>query len=150
MPAKKFRFTLQALLEHRQRLEDDAKNIWLSEQAKVLQLEEEHRRIGQEVLRSRDLRGAWQYSSGEDLMNRQFLFEHSLSQLEKARQAMEAQRKIVAEKREAMIFASKERKAMEILRDKQKEEFQREQNKKEQKFLDELGSSLAARKHKNH
>lgn len=86
-------------------------------------------------------------SSGEDLMNRQYLFEQSLSRLEQAKQNMEAARKVVAEKKELMIKASQDRKAMEILHDKQKEEFRREQNKKEQKFLDELGTSLAARKH---
>lgn len=145
MPAKKFRFTLQVLLEHRERLEEDAKNIWLRAQAELRQKEDRHRAIGQEVLSARDLRGAWQISSGEDLMNRQFLFEDSLRRLEQAKGEMEAQRKIVEEKREAMILASRDRKAMEILRDKQKEEFKREQNKKEQKFLDELGSSLAAR-----
>lgn len=146
MPAKKFKFTLQALLDHRIRLEEDAKNEWLKAQSIVLQKEEAHRRIGQEVLAARELRGAWSFSSGEDLMNRQFLFEDSLRRLEEARQDMEACRKIVQEKKEAMILASQNRKAMDILHDKQKEEFKREQNKKEQKFLDELGTSLSSRK----
>lgn len=144
--AKHFRFALQSLLDHRERLEEDAKNQWMLAQVEETKLREAHMEIGREILQNRNTSGSWHAISGEILRAQQDYKEHLMHRLEEARLALEAQREVVAQKQGELLLATRDRKAMEILRDKQKEEFRKAQAKAEQKFMDELGSQSVARR----
>lgn len=139
--AKKFQYKLQAVLRYREMIEDERKrefalaNREVEEQkAKAEQLEEE--RLGlQGDLRKINSGGTLpfnmmlntiRYIAGLDMG-----IVSSRREEERLRQAMEG-------KRQAFINARRDKKALEILRDKKREEYEKELDRERQLVLDEL------------
>jgi flagellar FliJ protein len=139
MPRTSFRFPLQFLLDHKERLEDEAKQRWTKAKQAVHQAEEEHRRIGQELMDARQMLSKFSTVDAEQLQIRLSYREQLNLLLEQKYQQIRELRKEESKMQEALVEAAKERKAMELLKEQRLDEFKREQNRKEQKFMDELG-----------
>ncbi len=137
---KKFRFKLQALLNYREKLEEDAKAALGKEVQKedVMRreldaMDEERHAIAHEQssLFSMNV-GGEQYM--QFIRYQQDLFNRIGLKIEEIKQ----QRVQVEEKRQLLIKATQNKKALDIIRDKKKAEFKKEQNMVETKFLDDI------------
>jgi flagellar FliJ protein len=139
MPRTRFHFSLQFLLDHRLRLEEDAKQQWVQAQQKVRQCELEHKEIGAELLEARELMSNFAVADAQILQLRLNQREILTRQLEEKRLELKDLRAEESKKQQALVQAATDRKAMEILKEQKLLEFRKEQNIKEQKFMDELG-----------
>lgn len=142
-----FQFRLQRVLKYRETIEDTRKKEF-SEISRIYELEAEK-------LRSlREEQGEKLQELGElqrGILNLLvILFYHAY--LARLRTEIDAQEKRVEEvrlekeqKREALIQASKDKKVLERLRERELEAYQKEEDRKLQVFMDEIGTSKAAR-----
>jgi flagellar protein FliJ len=135
----KFRFAMEPVLMYRQKLEEQAQ----MEVAKVVQviakLEDNLERAQAEESQLRKSRadrfaqGAMSMDYGQgDYQN--YLREYQFSMKQQLQQC----KQLLEKKRKELLKKAQEKKALEILRDKQKDEFRKEQLHKEVKFLDDL------------
>ena len=146
---KKFRFTLQRLLDIREARETEVKN----ELMKVLSLQNKER-ILQEELRMKISRYEVQYS--ERIKKGHFSAEEVMSMMrysDVARKAIiEAERRIeglqpeVDRIREKLVVASREKKIVEKLKERKYVEFEYEFNKEMAKENDDMNQKLYHRK----
>jgi flagellar FliJ protein len=146
---KKFRFTLQKLLDIREAKENEIKN----ELMKVLALQNKER-ILQDELRTKIIRYENQYSN--NIKKGQFQPDQMMSILrytDVARKAiLEAERRIesfqpeVVRVREKLVAASRDKKIVEKLKERKYEEFEYEFNKEIAKENDDMNQKLYHRK----
>ncbi|HNX25483.1 MAG TPA: flagellar export protein FliJ [Spirochaetota bacterium] len=146
---KKFRFTLQRLLDIREARETEIKN----ELMKVLSLQNKER-ILQEELRSKISRYEIQYS--ERIKKGFFSAEEVMSMMrytDVARKAIiEAERRIedlqpeVDRIRERLVAASREKKIVEKLKERKFEEYEYEFNREMSKENDDMNQKLYHKK----
>lgn len=146
---KKFRFTLQKLLDIREAKENEIKN----ELMKVLALQNKER-ILQDELRTKIIRYENQYSN--NIKKGQFQPDQMMSILrytDVARKAiLEAERRIesfqpeVDRVREKLVAASRDKKIVEKLKERKYEEFEYEFNKEIAKENDDMNQKLYHRK----
>ena len=135
---RKFKFTLNPVLEHRQRIEEE-KQLVLAERQRELQaaeqelarlngdfkrfstrLREDHAQLSTEELR-------WHYAHLE-FLDRSITMQHAV---------ITQRRNAVETARQDLVEASKERKAMEKLKDKRLSEHRAQEAAFEQKELDD-------------
>lgn len=140
---RRFAFSLQKVLEHRQRLEEQAFRAFSETQRRVYQEREQLAHLM--TLRTQCLRQSFR---GHRLAVQMLDVEQTyLSVLE---QRLEAQRQRVAqaealldERRRALIEAQRERKVLERLREKHYEQWRQEFLRMEQQVLDDLAIARA-------
>ncbi|WP_010249098.1 flagellar export protein FliJ [Acetivibrio cellulolyticus] len=138
----KFVFKLQAVLNLKKQIENNAKN----ELGKAVQELERQKNILKEIEAERDeyigeinsksssgisIGKLKEYSSYISLLKDRI--EHQKNNIKRAQ-------KSVDKYREQLIIAVQERKMMEKLREKKYEEYMKEQQKEEQKVIDEIAS----------
>lgn len=138
--ARRFRFDLEAVLRYREVMEDQRRRDFA--EANRLVEEERLRREGilrersdlqDEIVRSFEERGPFQsVVSTYHMVGR---LEHAAGESQKRQAALEAERE---RRRQALVEARRETRMMETLKDRRREEFNREQEKIEQTLLDEL------------
>lgn len=133
---KKFQFSLQRVLEYRMTLEDQAKARFANVQRMINQTEQEIVELGHE---KRDMMDVREFNLGRLQVQRRYLAE-----LDNEIMAAQSRlRDLHSEHQQALneyVEAQKERKVLEKLRDKQKEDYQLEANHEEQKQLDEMAN----------
>ncbi len=142
-----FRFRYETLLEHRRRLEDAAQRelaqhlrtrMILHDQLRRQQqtIQESKQQLGQSLVGRVDVAAVGrfaQYSGQARLTGQQIV------------QRLAALERTVAEARERLLDASRQRKALEVLRDKHLRQWQREQELLEQNEIDDLTTQRYAR-----
>lgn len=143
----RYRFSLQKLLEAREREEDEKKQDFAKAQ-RIFAREEE--RLGKyllfweecrrEVLQRRDRK----IDVAREAQWRSY-FEYLAAEISRQRETVKHCSRKVEEARIALIKASKERKAIEKLKENEKIEYMRQVNILEQKELDEVGRDLYLR-----
>jgi flagellar protein FliJ len=148
----KFKFALQPILEQRERVERDRQIEVAAIQAERLALEQQLREAH---ATSRGEREAWRsalapanVAGSVDLwMARQqaFAVVSADGRARMIENELPALRKRLEAARTRLAQAAKERRAMELLRDRRYEEWLAAINKKERDFLDELGVQASVR-----
>ena len=141
---KRFRFRLQRILDIRDQIRDELRqelgrrNQELTQQESVLRgLEDELR--GLQVTQDGIITASELMLTGAYALRVQQLIEGQIVKVEEARLA-------VVEARERYIQANKDAKALEMLKDKKREEYQQELLKEEINQLDEVASQRAGAK----
>ncbi len=145
---KRLEFSLQSVLELRLREEDKAKMALAEKERELRDRQRDQEEAHQSLLQ-------FQRDEKESRARGRFVEEFALSVswrhklklelLEKAQQVQEVMRDIDIV-RGKLIEATKRRKGIELLRDKKQELWQKERNRKDQAFLDELASNAHIRK----
>jgi flagellar FliJ protein len=143
-----FRFRFQTVLAMRERQEDERRNELaleerrLAEKTAELNAWDEARRQGIDTF----------YQACNGVIDIEYLSrcQSHLSFLKErrddCRQALEGIHDDVEQARKRLIEARKERKAMEQLKEKKHQAYIKEEQAKEQKFLDDIGLSVFSRK----
>ena len=137
---KKFQFTLQALLDHRQRLEEEAQST-LAKEVGVLQDLENMR-----DLLLKEAAHATQYEKLNtliDLQNRQYALQYShtlLDQVSIKIEAIDKQKAAVTWARNALVKATQDKKVLEIHKDNLHQEWKKKRRKWETNQTDEQTS----------
>jgi flagellar protein FliJ len=135
---KKFRFTLQPVLEHRERFEDEKQQVVAHRKRAVDDAERELRRLNDEFrTRSERMRKEHRALGAEEL-RMQYAHMQFLDR------AIVAQIRVVAERRVAferarieLVEASKERKVVEKLKDRRREAHDAEEQRVAQNEIDD-------------
>ncbi|MCI8792005.1 MAG: flagellar export protein FliJ [Eubacterium sp.] len=138
----RFIFSMQNLLDMKEKLEEQAKNNYSQANMRLMEAEEELRRLrdrvaeAQELLRleiesSLDVRSIRRRENAIEIL-RMYVRQQEFVVLQR--------QKDVEAARELLNEAMKERKTYEKLRERAFEEFKLEENRKEQKEIDELVS----------
>lgn len=138
-----FRFRLQKVLDHRLRLEDEAKREYLAAQANTLEairlLEQLY--VAIDVARQR---GHELVTGGPDLRMTPTLQHTDLFingqkiRIERQRTKVRELKTIEEEKQELLAQAAREKKTLEKLREKHLQEYRKERDRKEQEEADDL------------
>lgn len=150
----KFRFSLQSVLEHREHLEREAQIVLGRRQALLREREEARDSLQQEILDlpRREREALDQHGQANARLRLDFVqWAQTLQvRLARARQEVEEQSVEVEKARKALVLRTRERRVMEILREKAMVEFHKELRKDEGKLLDEQGQNLHRRKESSH
>jgi flagellar protein FliJ len=129
----KFKFRLQRLLDHRRLLEKSAKDAWLKQRAEKVQAEEEL----SEMRAKRNQLASQTVTQFSDLIQQQ----HALSRLESLEKSFMAAIAVLENEEEAAyrvwMNAKQDAEAIEKLREKAKEFWDKEMERREQAELDE-------------
>ncbi len=135
-----YKFKLQSVLNYRQILEDQAQQQLSSSLQQRLELRQQMTRVAERLMQTdRELKLKQQ--KGMDIADLT-LFEDQIShcqrQLDLLRKQQLRLERTIDEQRQELLQASMERQVMEKLRDKQKDEYLREEGRKERELLDEI------------
>ena len=138
-----FRFRLQKVLDHRARLEDEAKHDYLSAQANTkTALEElEQLYVAIDVARTR---GHALVTGGPDprmaptLQHTDLFINGQKIRIERQRSKIRELKAIEEEKQDLLAQAAREKKTLEKLREKHLQEYRAERARKEQEEADDL------------
>jgi flagellar FliJ protein len=129
----KFKFRLQRLLDHRRFLEKSAKDAWLKQRAEKVQAEEEL----SEMRAKRNQLASQTVTQFSDLIQQQ----HALNRLESLEKSFMAAIAVLENEEEAAyrvwMNAKQDAEAIEKLREKAKEFWDKEMERREQAELDE-------------
>jgi flagellar FliJ protein len=144
----RFRFKFQKVLDARNAVENDRRKDLMIARNQLTELEEEYCRIGGEITAQRKLFS--KQRDHEENANNWALRQSYLDMLNSLQKAaakrIERQKDVIEEKRLKLMEASRDRKAMEILRTKHYEDFVSNENRQEQLFLNEIGQFQTIRK----
>jgi len=144
----KFRFKFQTLLAHHRRVEDQRQRD-LAQQLRTRMILQDQIRDMQDTIRDSKQSMADGLVGKVDLNRVGQFARYSGHAAQRARQIvikLAALEKKVEEARQTLLEATKQRKALELLRDKHEAKWQYEQNRKETNELDELASTRYARR----
>lgn len=133
------RFRLEKVLFHRRSLESSAQQELMAVVQNEQKLQQELT-SAQERLRISEEEFEKQKQDGltcQELILYQEYFQHQFSLMTELQKSWEGARSEVNVKREALVTASKNKKLLEKLKEKKREEFNRELLQKENNFLDE-------------
>ncbi|MDX9731480.1 MAG: flagellar export protein FliJ [Bdellovibrionales bacterium] len=147
----KFRFRLQKVLEHRQRLEDEAKRDYLKARAATEDALTKLRSMYQAIDDSRTraqgiqlkengsaLSGVLRMSQSDRLQEIELFIRGQGVRIERHKEAIRSLKIEEEEKQEALVRAAREKKTLEKLREKKLQEFKEEQERREQAEADDL------------
>ena len=146
----KFRFPLQALLEHRARIERDHRvGVAVAERARVEAEDEVRARQRSIISIKSDLREALSPGAGpvnlrEARLQANASLHATLRTQQSALKLAGAMRRVDGA-RVQLIEAAKERRALELLRDRRFEAWKQKMNKAETNELDDIANARAAR-----
>ncbi len=140
---KKFNFKLEPLLEYRQRLEDilrkdlvEAGRLLDIEQAKLQDLRDAHSKAIEEVER---LKG--EDNSTEDLMLYYNYLVGLKTYIEEQSQMVAKSKQVYEEQRQKLVESAKERRTVELVKERAQSQHESEEKKEDQKITDDIGSS---------
>lgn len=137
----KFEFNFDALLNYRSRLEELARKDYLEAKAKLDEVLNSINMMYLSIDQSKARIGQVEMSPNVNLSEISSIHEFIMGQLKKIETARYKSRELMAiaeEKHEIMVEAAKNKKVLEKLKEKRREEFRQEQKKIETKRLDDL------------
>jgi flagellar FliJ protein len=134
----KFRFTLQAVLEQRERLEHDAELALGAAMQKQVTIEQELAGLTQDYYALVESRGGVQFhQGGERLMDFVQYIQKLKYDIAQKKQDLETQKLAVEEARKHLAKRTQDKKAIETLKDGQLAEFKLQEKRAEMKATDE-------------
>ncbi len=142
---RRFEFSLQKVLDYRQRREEQAISAFAEAQAKLMHEQAVLRKllIDREECLRRSPRH--QHLEVEMLGVEQTYLSALEGRIEAQRERVAEAEKVLEEKRQALMQAQRERKALERLREKHHEQWRQEMLRIEQKALDDLATARSVR-----
>lgn len=149
MPAKKFVFRLQSVLEVKLRKEDEEKKkladliAWQREEEQILvdlQAKEAETRA-----RLKNAQATGQWLEIDELKRISFFLKKVAKDIEAQKQKLIEIAQMIEAQRDALLEAVKERKTLEKLKERHHEEWLAEIEEEERKLLDELATLKYAR-----
>ena len=147
----RFRFKLQKVLDARNAVEKERKKDLMVARHQLAALNQEYQRINDEISEHRDLFS--EQRDQEENANTWAVRQSYLEMLDSLQKAVttriDVQKEHIEEKRLKLMEASRERKAMEILRDKHHEEFVMNEDRKEQLFINEIAQYQSMKRNQN-
>lgn len=136
-----FVFSLEVLLDHKRKLQDEARRVWVEAQSKVDQATDElngfYKQVDDTRLQNQELERTGGALAGRLVMNDSFVegqkirIEHQRLKIRELKSAAEILH-------EQLIEAAKETKALEKLKEKQKEDYKKKMRIREMKENDEI------------
>ncbi|MFH1453488.1 MAG: flagellar export protein FliJ [Armatimonadota bacterium] len=151
MKSKKFKFKLENILILKKKKEDEEKEKLAAcfrklekEEEKLRKLEED-KRNSVEYIKKKKSKGGLDI---DELKMYQLHLERLEDRIEHQKICVQDARRAAEKQREILIKAAQERKTYERLKEKKKEEFDKEADMEERKFIDELATMKYARKEK--
>lgn len=147
----KFKFKFQKVLDAREAIENVRKKELMKSRNELAALQQEKKRINDEMTEQR--KQFYQKKEEKSQAISWKVMQSYLDMLESLNVAVnsriEKQQEIVAEKRQALMEARRERRAMEILRDKQYEEYVWNENRLDQAVMNEIANWQTITKNRN-
>jgi flagellar FliJ protein len=140
----RFKFTLEALLRQRKRLERQRQRDLALLQRDMRQLEEELRQLGASMASTTQLvrsRMVGKLDMAFLAAHRRYLLSMQMKG-QSLMQRMATLKPQIENRRGLLLAAAKDRKAIEMLRQRRLEQWQAEQNRKENAELDEISNQL--------
>jgi flagellar FliJ protein len=136
----KFRFNLQMLLQHREDIEQDARDELMR---RSFRLQSEQQNLEELKIKSKTTAHEMAAKQGENLAHGELgeyrlYLKRLLVETENSEKSIVKLRAAVEEQKRAVIEASKKRKTLSSLRDKREKVFNIEQEKSWQKEMDDL------------
>lgn len=140
-----FVFRLQKVLEHRRRLEDDAKRAYMDAQSKtalaIRDLDGLYRAIDDARLRGHQLQtGASDRQMAPSLQNVDHFINGQKIRIERQRAVIRDLKSVEEHFQEALIGAARERKTMEKLRERHLSEYRADLARREQSEVDDIAT----------
>ncbi|MBO8127198.1 MAG: flagellar export protein FliJ [Firmicutes bacterium] len=139
---RKFTFTLESVLQVKYRLEERVRAELADTQSRLVEAQQALRRLSQE--KGRHQKEMVRIQQGALDIGSLLLAQDYLAQLNRR---IQDQQEVIAQieaeldrKREELVEAQRERKSLEILKDKQWQEYQKAVQREEQLFLDEVAA----------
>lgn len=143
----KFKFSLETVLKHRRRLEDEAQKAFSESKARLQEAQEKLKFMYSQIDRSREEIAALQISGDDQKIsqiNARESFIHGQGfRIKMHRELMRELQLDLEEKQEALVLALRERKTLEKLKEKKKREHDMEVARKEALALDEIATMRA-------
>lgn len=142
-----FKFRLQKVLDYKQQVEDTKKQE-LFRLMKIFYEEEKILHGFHELLLKKLSEFEEKQQGVLDVLELLFysgFIARLNDDIDRQREKLKQLAKQIEQKREEVISASKERRIMEKLREKKYGEFMKEESRREQKFLDEIGNNAYVR-----
>jgi flagellar FliJ protein len=137
----RFKFKFQKVLHARQTVEKEKKKELMQARSLLSALHQEKKQVKQEIINQQQQFS--QHRTHEDKANSWRVRQSYLDMLESLKSALgnqiEKQNTEVEKKRTELMESRRERKAMEILREKHYQDYVTSENRKEQIFLNEIG-----------
>ena len=146
---RRFVFSMQTILELRQREEDNALAFLASQEQEWQKIHVDFNNKREELQNFQSREKETRSSSGESAVELKYSvsWRNTLKlDLLKLGQQLQDVSLDVERARKKLTEATIKRKSLEMLRDKQKSQWQKEFNKNEQRFLDELAQSRQIRR----
>lgn len=142
----RFVFTLQTVLEQREREERLCQLDLAQAQQQLVELERQLQEMNAEMVASngelKTQHAAGKLNVQAIALHRRYLAAMKLRVIAHA-EKMSGARLAVEAKQRKLAEAAKNRKAIEVLRDKQKQRWQADQDKRERELMDEAGMQIA-------
>jgi flagellar FliJ protein len=143
---RRFRFTLQALLSHREHQEEQAKRILAEALQAQARLEETIAMLAAERVANRAALNSFDQRSGADSMQFVWYGNALKAQLQQQQVGLEQQKEVVHQKRLALVEAARKRRALEILREKRLATHNKAESRREMAMVDDLSQQRAWRR----
>lgn len=141
--AKRFRFSLQAVLGHREYLQEQAQ-IALSQALAIVTEHQATLKLLEEEFLEQELARPNGGSSERILVSIQYL-AHLTQAIAGVKQLIVEAEENVVRARQALVERTRDTKALELLREHQQQEFHKAANVKETKILDDFGGQMFLR-----
>ena len=147
----KFKFKFQKVLDVREKIEKNREKELMKSRNELTALQQEKKRITDEMAEQR--KQFYQKKEEKSQAISWKVIQSYLDMLESLNLAVnsriEKQQEVVAEKRQALMEARRERKAMEILRDQHYEEYLWNENRLDQAVMNEIANWQTLKKKRN-
>ena len=142
-----FKFSLEAVLKHRKRLEDEAHVIFAEAQARLTEAKEILQSYYNSIDQNREdisrLQASNQKNAVPLILEKESFISGQGLRIEQHRKLMRQLIQDLEEKQEAYLLALRERKTLEKLKEKRKREFDMEVARREALELDEIATIRA-------
>lgn len=136
-----YKFSLEVLLDHKQKLENEARRQWVEAQTKVDEAVAILNGYYDQVEQTRLQNGKLERSGGTLaptlLINDDFIAGQKY-RIEAQRKVIRELKSVAEELQEALVEAAKEKKTLEKLKERRTEEYKKAQRKRELKETDEI------------
>lgn len=143
----KFKFSLETVLKHKKRLEDEAQKNFTTSKRNLEEAQSVLKSMYSLIDRSRDEIAKFQSSRNgqtiSQILERESFIQGQGVRIQKQRELIRELHLDLEEKQEALVLALRERKTLEKLKEKQKREYDKEVARKEALELDEIATMRA-------
>ena len=144
----KFRFTMQAVLDHREHLQREAELALGREMQGVATLERQLQELTQEYFKLTETRGGVDWRQGERMMDYIWYSEQLKVRIAKKKQDISEQQKKVEAARRLLVQRTQDKRAIEIVRDSQRQAHQLAEKRAQEKRTDESAQTRFIRSEK--